>query len=189
MRATQLILTLAIAISLFSLPEVALSQEDTADYVPQPCASDRPPAAPPEAALRELITQLPNPDGLPIHLRPQTDPIYYFNSLPDVDYRRGLQRSHEYYSRHITRKIETGLFDKELGIALVYTESGCDDPSHGVWIQFSPLVSHPNGSEIGFFVRSTPGPCLPLGGRRYWATVDQTSGNLNRLLDLGVIEF
>ena len=189
MQATQLFLTFSIAFSVFSLPQVVLSQEDSVEHASQPCKSDRPPAAPPDQALRELIRQLHNPDGLPVHLRPQTDPIYYFDSLPDVDFRRGKQRSNEYYSRHVTTQMDKGLFDEELGVALVYNESDCENSRHGLWIQFSPLVCHPDGSGIGFFVRTTPGPCLPLGGTIYWATVHQTTGNLKQLLDLRVIEF
>jgi hypothetical protein len=189
MLPTKYILTISIAVAALGTADFCVSQEGDVGSLSRACESDSPLAAPPDEALRDLIKELPLSDGWSIYLRPQTDPIYYFDALPEIEYRRGKRLSNEYYSRHKTSQVEKGIFDDELSVARTYSETDCDDPTIGVWIEFSPIVCHPDSKEIGFFVRTTPGACLPFGGTRYWATVDSTSGHIRQLLDLGVIEF
>lgn len=122
-----------------------------------------------------------------VFLRPHTDPIFFFHSLPDLGVRRGLEIEHEHRDRYAPVDVNENLFRP--GGFERYTADDCDRDTRGVWIQYSPIVVNPVTGDPGLFLRVTERPCSRWSGTQYWVRmVDCDEGSEVELIRLEVVE-
>jgi hypothetical protein len=139
-----------------------------------------------EGVIRELRTI----DQKPVFIRNTTDPIFYFENLSGVEFRAGKELAAEHRSRFQEATIEVAELTPNHPYLEDYDGDDCGKDAAGHWVQISPVVRHPASGESGVFVRVTPGPCLPFGGKRYWAVIESLHNpKIIKLIDLQVDEF
>lgn len=140
--------------------------------------------------LEGLLQQLKAIEEAPCFFRPTTDPIFYFENLPGVPFKEGKELAAEHRAQFEASVVEVADLMRLHADVDVYDEDDCATEIPGHWVQISPFVQDPRSGDMGAFIRVTPGPCLPLGGRRYWAKIESRQNpKVIEFVDLEVTEF
>lgn len=129
-----------------------------------------------------------------VYFKRSTEPLFYFASLGGLPYPEGMTLSQECHSHFSRSPIDVEILKKRAADVGVYDDAVCaesipETPGH--WVQVSSVVRAPVSGELGLFLRVTHRPCLPYGGRRYWAPIKVVNGRwtVSDVVELGVIEF
>jgi len=129
-----------------------------------------------------------------VYFKRSTEPLFYFHDVHGLPFREAWALSKECLSRFSRSPIEVEILMKREDDVGVYDDAMCaqsipETPGH--WVQVSSVVRDPGSGGLGLFLRVTHRPCLPYGGRRYWAPIKVVNDRwtVSDVVELGVIEF